>query len=146
MPVPRHLRPLAVLATAAACAVALAPTRLAAQATTADTLARGRAIFASTCRSCHTVAGSAQGAPPMARIAARYVAYSGSRVAAASRIVEWLYAPQAMKSLMPKTEIERYGVMPHQPLADAGRFAVAEYVVSLVDSLPRRERLRAPEF
>lgn len=112
----------------------------------ADTLARGRAIFASTCRSCHTITGSAQAAPPMARIAARYVAFSGSRVAAASRIVEWLYDPTAMKSLMPPGEIARYGVMPHQPLADAGRFAVAEYVVSLLDSLPPRARGRAPAF
>lgn len=111
-----------------------------------DTLARGRAIFMSTCRSCHTITGAAQAAPPMARIAAQYVAFSGSRVAAASRIVEWLYDPKATKSLLPPAEIARYGVMPHQPLADAGRFAVAEYVVSLLDSLPPRERGRAPAF
>ncbi len=148
-------RPVRVIGRLAACVVALAPVTLvpvalAAQGTaprtSADTLARGRAIFASTCRACHTVNGSAQAAPPMAHIARRYVAFSGSRVAAASRIVEWLYAPQETKSLLPKAEVARYGVMPHQPLADAGRFAVAEYVVTLTDSLPRRERLRAPEF
>ena len=85
-------RPGRVIGRLAACVAALAPVALAAQRTapptSADTLARGRAIFASTCRACHTVNGSAQAAPPMAHIAQRYVAFSGSRVAAASRIVE----------------------------------------------------------
>ncbi len=114
------------------------PSGLSAQAS--DTLARGRAIFLSTCRSCHTVAPPPQGGPPMSRIAQRYVEQAGTRRAAAARIAEWLSAPSADKSLLPKAEVARFGVMPHQPLADAGRFAVAAYVVTLMDSGPRRSR------
>jgi hypothetical protein len=99
-----------------------------------DTLARGRAIFAATCRSCHSVQPPGQGAPPMSVIARRYVRFSGSVVAAQSRIAEWLFRPEAEKSLLPREEREKYGLMPHQPLADAGRFAVAAYVVTLADS------------
>jgi len=105
-----------------------------------DTLARGRMIFASTCRSCHTVTLPPQGGPPMSRIAQRYVQQLGTRAAAAARIAAWLSAPSAEKSLLPKAEVARFGVMPHQPLADAGRFAVAAYVVTLMDSVPRRGR------
>lgn len=109
-------------------------------AQTLDTLARGRTIFVSTCRSCHTVTPPPQGGPPMSRIAQRYVQQLGTRAAAAARIAEWLSAPSADKSLLPKAEVARFGVMPHQPLADAGRFAVAAYVVTLTDSVPRRSR------
>lgn len=112
------------------------PSVLSAQAV--DTLARGRMIFLSTCRSCHTVTPPPQGGPPMSRIAQRYVQQLRTRSAAAARIAEWLAAPSAEKSLLPKAEVARFGVMPHQPLADAGRFAVAAYVVTLVDSVPRR--------
>jgi len=97
-------------------------------------------IFASTCRSCHTVTPPPQGGPPMSRIAQRYVQQLGTRSAAAARIAEWLTAPSAEKSLLPKAEVTRFGVMPHQPLADAGRFAVAAYVVTLMDSMPQRGR------
>ena len=103
-----------------------------------DTLARGRTIFVSTCRGCHTVSPPPQGGPPMSRIAERYVQHLGTRSAAAARIAEWLSAPTAERSLLPKEEVARFGVMPHQPLADAGRFAVAAYVVTLMDSVPRR--------
>ncbi|MDZ7632110.1 MAG: cytochrome c [Gemmatimonadaceae bacterium] len=105
-----------------------------------DTIARGRTIFESTCRGCHTIAPPPQGGPPMSRIAQRYVQRLGSRTAAAGRIAEWLSGPTVEKSLLPREEVARFGVMPHQPLADAGRFAVAAYVVTLVDSGPKRGR------
>lgn len=76
----------------------------------------------------------------MSRIAQRYVAASSSRDAAAAQIAEWLAGPTAEKSIMPKSEVVRFGVMPHQPLADAGRFAVAAYVVTLTDSAPGARR------
>jgi mono/diheme cytochrome c family protein len=115
-------------------------TSLAAQAAgnSVDTIARGKTIFESTCRGCHTIAPPPQGGPPMSRIAQRYVRQLGSRTAAAARIAEWLAGPTVEKSLLPREEVARYGVMPHQPLADAGRFAVARYVVTLVDSGPAR--------
>ena len=112
--------------------------------TRVDTLGRGRAIFASTCRGCHTIAPPSQAAPPMAGIAQRYIQRLGSRHAAARRIAEWLYAPSVEKSLMRKDEVERFGVMPHQPLADAGRFSVAAYVVTLVDSVRSQRPARRP--
>jgi mono/diheme cytochrome c family protein len=107
-----------------------------------DTLARGRTIFVSTCRQCHTVSPPVQGGPAMSRIAQHYVQRLGSRAAATTRIAEWLAGPTIEKSLLPRGEVERFGVMPHQPLADAGRFAVAAYVVTLVDSVPGRGRGR----
>ncbi|MCU0627333.1 MAG: cytochrome c [Gemmatimonadaceae bacterium] len=125
------LAPVLVLAMAAT-----AP--LAAQSTRADSVARGRTIFQSLCRQCHSVTPPAQGAPPMAAIARRYVRVTGSRDSAESRIAAWLSAPDSSRSLLPAPERRRYGVMPHQPLADAGRFAVAAYVVQLGDSMARR--------
>ena len=124
--------------------LAAAPSMLLAQAprVRADTIARGKAIFVATCRSCHTVAPPPQAAPPMSRIAQRYVAVGGSSDAASARIAEWLLGPTVEKSLLPKEEVARYGVMPHQPLADAGRFAVAAYVVTLADSAPVARRRR----
>jgi mono/diheme cytochrome c family protein len=110
----------------------------------ADSLARGRAIFAATCRSCHTVSPPSQGGPPMSRIAQRYVQARGSKPAAMVRIAEWLLAPTLEKSLLPRDEVARFGVMPHQPLADAGRYAVAAYVVTLADSAPTTGRRRRP--
>jgi cytochrome c551/c552 len=110
--------------------------------TGAVNVARGKAIFASTCRSCHTVSPPPQAAPPMSRIAQRYLAVSGSRKAAAAKIAEWLFGPSAEKSLLPPSDVARFGVMPHQPLADAGRFAVAAYVLTLADSTPRGRRRR----
>lgn len=110
----------------------------------ADSLARGRAIFVATCRSCHTVSPPSQGGPPMSRIAQRYVQARGSKSAAMVRIAEWLSAPTLEKSLLPREEVARFGVMPHQPLADAGRFAVAAYVVTLADSAPPTSRRRRP--
>jgi hypothetical protein len=76
----------------------------------------------------------------MSRIAQRNVQQLGSRAAADARIADWLAGPSAEKSLMPNDEVARFGGMPHQPLEDAGRFAVAAYVVTLVDSGPRRRR------
>ena len=111
----------------------------------ADSLARGRAIFAATCRSCHTVSPPSQGGPAMSRIAQRYVQARGSKSAAMVRIAEWLSAPTLEKSLLPRDEVARFGVMPHQPLADAGRFAVAAYVVTLADSVPTVGRRRRPQ-
>jgi mono/diheme cytochrome c family protein len=110
--------------------------------TGAVAVARGRAIFVSTCRSCHTVSPPPQAAPPMSRIAQRYLAVSGSRKAAAAKIAEWLFGPSAEKSLLPPSDVARFGVMPHQPLADAGRFAVAAYVLTLADSTPHGRRRR----
>ena len=112
----------------------------AAAGTPADTIARGRTIFASLCRSCHSVRPPAQGAPPMAVIARRYRGVAGSEAAARARIAAWLAQPDSARSLLPRDEVRRYGVMPHQPLADAGRFAVAAYVMTLADSMPRRGR------
>lgn len=110
--------------------------------TAADTVARGRAVFASLCRSCHSVRPPAQGAPPMAAIARRYRVATGSADAARARIADWLARPDSARTLLPRDEVRRYGVMPHQPLADAGRFAVAAYVVTLADSMPRGGRGR----
>jgi hypothetical protein len=80
----------------------------------------------------------------MSRIAQRYVQARGSKSAAMVRIAEWLSAPTLEKSLLPREEIARFGVMPHQPLADLGRFAVAAYVVTLADSAPPIGRRRRP--
>jgi len=105
-----------------------------------NTIARGKTIFESTCRGCHTVSPPLQGGPAMSRIAQRYVERLGSRASASTRIAEWLAGPTAEKSLLPRDEVARFGVMPHQPLADAGRFAVAAYVVTLVDAGPGRRK------
>jgi mono/diheme cytochrome c family protein len=105
-----------------------------------DSVARGRQIFVATCRGCHTISPPAQGGPPMSRIARHYVQRLGSRKAAAARIAEWLAGPTVEKSLLPRDEVARFGVMPHQPLADASRFTVAAYVVTLTDSGSRRGR------
>ncbi len=110
-------------------------------ATRADTIARGRAIFVATCRTCHTVTPPPQAAPPISVIAQRYLAGSDARGAAA-RIADWLAMPSVEKSLLPKAEVARFGVMPHQPLADAGRFSVAAYVLTLADSAPGGGRRR----
>ena len=111
-------------------------------ATRMDTIARGRSIFVATCRSCHSIAPPPQAAPPMSVIARRYLAVGGSRAAAAARIAEWLAGPAAEKSILSKAEVARFGVMPHQPLADAGRFSVAAYVLTLADSARRGPRRR----
>ena len=81
----------------------------------------------------------------MAVIAQRYLQRLGSRPAAARRIAAWLHAPSIEKSLMRKDGVERFGLMPHQPLADAGRFAVAAFVMTLMDSVPAQGRARRPE-
>jgi len=131
---------LVVLAVLAALTTATHSLSAQAAGASANTIARGKTIFESTCRSCHTVAPPPQGGPAMSRIAQRYVGQLGTRAAAATRIADWLAGPTVEKSLLPRDEVARFGVMPHQPLADAGRFAVAAYVVTLVDSGPGRRK------
>ncbi len=128
------------LAVLAAPVVATAPLSAQALGAPYDTIARGKRIFESTCRGCHTVTPPVQGGPALSRIAQYYVQRLGSRAAAAARIAEWLEGPTIEKSLLPKEEVARFGVMPHQPLSDAGRFAAAAYVVSLADSGARRRK------
>lgn len=137
-----RLHPLSHLALAVLAAPVVATASLSAQALGApfDTIARGKRIYESTCRGCHTLAPPAQGGPALSRISQHYLLRLGSRAAAAARIAEWLEGPTIEKSLLPKEEVARFGVMPHQPLADAGRFAVAAYVVSLADAGARRRK------
>jgi mono/diheme cytochrome c family protein len=137
---------LSCLVSATFVALLAVPVALSAQASDVppEDIARGKQIFAATCRGCHTISPPAQGGPAMARIARHYVQRLGSRKAAAARIAEWLAGPTVEKTLLPRAEVARFGVMPHQPLADSSRFVVAAYVVTLTDAASRRGRAARP--
>ena len=100
-------------------------------ASLAQELARGEQVVRTTCAACHTLEPPPDKAPPFAMIAMRYRAAAASDDEAIARIVAWVRAPDAERSLLPAMAIERFGLMPPLPLPDSLLRPAARYLLTL---------------
>lgn len=107
-------------------ALLLLPAALAAQSATPPD---GKRIFETLCVACHTMEPPARLAPPMKHIVMHYrEAFKADSAGAITHIATYLLEPVAEKSKLPKTAIDRFGLMPAQALTKAQAAAVAQYV------------------
>lgn len=99
-------------------------------------LANGRSIVRSVCAACHSEQPPPKLAPPLTHIATRYREAVPDSAAAIARIVAWIRAPHADRSLMPKMARERWGLMPPLPLPETQLGDAALYVWTLSATAP----------
>jgi cytochrome c len=145
-----HLLAIGVLAAASACAgrapatattvtAAAAPAPSAharhapdsADAAAARQLAAGRRVVTSVCAGCHTEQPPPKAAPPLAMVARHYLRATRDSSAAVDRMIAWVRAPSAERSLLPRMAVDRFGLMPPLALPDSTLRAAAAYVLSL---------------
>lgn len=100
--------------------------------------ATGRRIVEAVCATCHSLQPPPKTAPPLAMIAMHYRRRSAGDAEAIDRMVDWVRAPDAAKSLMPPMVIREFGLMPPQPLPDSLLRAAAAYVMSLQHAMQMR--------
>jgi mono/diheme cytochrome c family protein len=91
----------------------------------------GQALFESVCGQCHTVSPPAGQAPPMAMVTRHYREVYGDRDAVRQAVIRWVTEPDAERSALPAHAIERFGLMPAQPLPPEQLGRVVDYVLTL---------------
>lgn len=96
-------------------------------------LAQGKQVYERVCVGCHTMESPATLAPPLTHVAKHYRQAFTERDSAVAHIVAFVRNPAADRSKMPAHAVERFGLMPAQPLADEQLRAVATYIWSLPD-------------
>jgi cytochrome c len=137
-----HFASAASIVTFVACARAIPdgtgspdPTRAAAphhaQQSAEAQLALGEQLFQRVCSACHSLEAPPRSAPPMTHVARHYRQAFADPADGVARIVEFVRAPSAEKSVLPAQARERWGLMPPLPLPDAELEAVARYVWQL---------------
>ena len=99
-----------------------------------DAAESGETWFRTLCSTCHTVFPPPNLAPPMVMVVGHYLEEHGTRDAAAAAIARWVRTPDPAHSAMPEHAIERFGIMPPQPLPEEDAAAVADYVLELYES------------
>jgi mono/diheme cytochrome c family protein len=91
----------------------------------------GEQVFRDVCSQCHTLEPPYNLAPPMRMVSGHLRQAFATEDEAVRHVIEYLRMPQAERSIMPPHAIERFGLMPPQPLPEAMLTAVARYVWSL---------------
>jgi mono/diheme cytochrome c family protein len=94
-------------------------------------LARGQQTVRTVCAACHTEAPPPKAAPPFRMIATHYRQATPDSAAAVAAIVAYVRAPAANRSLLPPMVIQRFGLMPAQPLGEEQLGDAARYILSL---------------
>lgn len=111
--------------------VVIATGRAAAQpppvALLADTAA-GRAVFASVCVRCHRLTPPRDSAPAMRRVMLRLQARYPDRDDFVRQVVRWAAAPDRSVSVMPRTTLDHYGLMPATGLSTQALENVATWL------------------
>lgn len=93
---------------------------------------RGRALFDDICAQCHTLDPPANQAPPMRHVV-RHLrqALDDDDAAVLRHVLSYVPAPAAEHSLLPAMAIERFGVMPPQPLPAELLNDIGTYLLTL---------------
>ena len=91
----------------------------------------GQRLFDEVCSQCHTVDPPPNLAPPMRMVAMQLRKAFDTRDAAVDHVVSYAPAPDAEQSILPSHAVERFGLMPPQPLRPDQLEKVATYVWSL---------------
>jgi hypothetical protein len=134
----RSIRTVARAATGAALPLAVVVTPLAAQSPP-----DGREIVEQVCGECHSMDPPPNKAPPLTHLA-RHLRSSFDEVdEAVAHVLAYAPAPDASRSILPARAIERFGLMPPQPLPAPLLEAAARYIWSLEGGMrggPHRRR------
>lgn len=98
-------------------------------------LLEGKRTFDQVCSACHTMEPPPNLAPPI-RMVSRHLrqAFPGEEEAVA-HVLAYLPAPDSARAVMPAHAIERFGLMPPQPLPADVLEGVARYVWSLGEGM-----------
>jgi len=99
----------------------------------ADSFERGKHWFDAVCSACHSVSPPPNLAPPMVMVAGHYLDEYDTRDAAETAVAAWITSPDPERSALPQHAIERFGLMPPQPLPREDAEAVAYYVFELLE-------------
>ena len=94
-------------------------------------LREGQRLFDEVCTQCHTLEPPPNLAPPMRMVAMHLRQAFDSQEAAVDHVVSYAPAPDAERSILPSHAVERFGLMPPQPLRPDQLEKVATYVWSL---------------
>lgn len=96
-----------------------------------NTYAVGERIFNDVCSQCHTLDPPPNLAPPMRMVSTHLRQVFDSEDAAVDHVVSYAPAPEAVRSILPSHAIERFGLMPPQPLRPDQLEKVGAYVWSV---------------
>lgn len=106
---------------------------------TDSVLLEGKQTFDQVCSACHTLEPPPNLAPPMRMVSMHLrQAFPGEEEAVA-HVLAYLPAPDTAKAVMPAHAIERFGLMPAQPLPPEMLEKVARYVWSLSEGMQGME-------
>jgi len=94
-------------------------------------LREGQKLFNDVCNQCHTLDPPPNLAPPMRMVATHLRRAFDSEDAAVDHVVSYAPAPDAERSILPSHAVDRFGLMPPQPLRPDQLEKVAAYVWSL---------------
>ena len=91
----------------------------------------GERLYDEVCSACHTLDPPPNLAPPL-RLVSRHLRRAfDTREAAVDHVVSYAPAPDPERSILPSHAIDRFGLMPPQPLRPDQLEKVANYVWSL---------------
>ena len=99
----------------------------------AELYAHGEGVFETLCSTCHTKEPPPNLAPPMLHVVGHYLQEYEDRPAAEEAIRNWVTNPNLEHSAMPEHAIERFGLMPAQPIPEDQAAAVAYYVLEMYE-------------
>ena len=94
-------------------------------------LQEGQRLFNEVCTQCHTLDPPPNLAPPMRMVAMHLRQAFDSQEAAVDHVVSYAPAPDVERSILPSHAVDRFGLMPPQPLRPDQLEKVATYVWSL---------------
>ena len=92
---------------------------------------RGRVVYENICSVCHTLQPPATKAPPFSHVARHVRETFPDKADFTEHVLTFLPAPDAVLSVMPPMAVERFGLMPPQPLPEAMLADVAAYLWTL---------------
>lgn len=108
----------------------------------ADDLEQGAALFRDICAQCHTTDPPPRLAPPMRMVSMHLRATYVTRAEAVEHVVSYVRQPDAARSILPAHAVQRFGLMPEQPLPPELLAKVGAYVWTLAGDTPGMRRGR----
>lgn len=93
----------------------------------------GREVVEQVCSQCHSMEPPPLAAPPLTHLAAHLRQSFETVDEAVAHVVAYAPAPDAEQSILPSRAVERFGLMPPQPLPEPLLDAATRYIWSLAD-------------
>ncbi len=123
-----------------------APAQAAAGAPAPAPTLSGQEVVEQICSQCHSMEPPPLAAPPLTHLATHLRQVFETEDEAVAHVVAYAPAPNAETSIMPPMAVERFGLMPPQPLPEPLLEAAARYIWSLAaegaDAEPMRMQRR----